>query len=61
MKHPRATPIAPDYGYLKNSCLSKTLLIKNNLNREPSYFKDLFASDMDSYEQKKHVQLYRTI
>ena len=49
------------YGCIKYSCLSKTLLIKNNLNREPYYFKDLFPSDMDFYEQKKHVQLYRTI
>ena len=48
------------YGYIKYSCLSKTLLIKNNQNHEPYFFKDLFASDMDFYEQKKHVQLYRT-
>ena len=48
------------YGYMKYSCLSKTLLIKNNQNHEPYFFKDLFASDMDFYEQKKHVQLYRT-
>ena len=45
------------YGYIKYSCLSKTLLIKNNQNHEPYFFK-IFLHQTWIFTNKKSMCNY---